>query len=133
MVFLIHTVYSYVHIFRASIFLRPYSFRDVCMAKLSATYKPFSSPRHKFQKGISLNKVFQLPVILHGSSPISFSPRFCSNFSVYVTMGKRFKYSVCCGWRGGRRWAGVGFLTDNKAADAVGHFALKSVIRSRSR
>jgi len=100
----------------------PHSFRDVCMAKLNAIYKPFSSSRHKFQTGICLNRVFQLPVILHGSSPISFSPTFCSNFSVHVTLGKR---------RGD--WAGVGFLTGNKAADVVGHCALKSVIRSRSR
>jgi len=31
------------------------------------------------------------------------------------------------------RWAGVGFLTGNRAAEAVDHFVLKSVIRSRSR
>jgi hypothetical protein len=50
------------------------------MTKLSAIYKSFSSSRDKFQTGISLNRVFQLPVILHGSSPISFHRKSAAIF-----------------------------------------------------
>jgi hypothetical protein len=88
------------------------------MAKISAIYKPFSSSRNKFQTGISLNRVFHLPEILHGSSPISFHR---NSAAIFLSMyGGEIGSNILL--VEGGRWGG-GFLTDNEAADAVGHCA----------